>query len=135
MLSRHAEAKALIDRTPLDCYNCVRVRGVVAQHMGDRAGAQRWFLDAARQGSRLAPAFLDWGRLLADSRRYATAEPKIRRAAELAPNWADPLKSWGDLLAAQGRRGEAMAKYDAALKLAPQWVELRQARSRLQAKS
>ncbi len=133
ILGRTEQAQALIARTPLHCYSCLRVRGLVAKAAGDRAGAQRWFFEAAKQGPRLAPAFLDWGRLLLDNRRYATAEPKIRRAAELAPNWSDPLKFWGDLLAAQGQHAEALEKYDAALKLAPKWQELKAARARVAA--
>lgn len=131
-LGRIDEAAGLIARTPLDCYTCLRVRGLVEQARGDAPGAQRWFAEAARQAPRLAPAFADWGRLLATAHHYDSAEVKLARAVELAPNWADPLKYWGDMLAAKGRRSEALAKYDAALKLAPGWAELRQARADLE---
>jgi tetratricopeptide (TPR) repeat protein len=131
-LGRLDEAAALIAKTPLDCYNCVRVRGLVEEARGNAPAAQRWFAEAARQGPRLAPAFADWGRLLAEARHYDSAEVKLSRAVQLAPNWADPLKYWGDLLAAQGRTREALAKYDAALKLAPNWAELRGARASVQ---
>jgi len=128
-LGRTDEAAALIARTPLDCYECVRTRGLAAEARGDRRGAQLWYLAAAKLGPRLPAAFEDWGRLLARAGRYASAEVKLREAVRLAPNWADPLKHWGDMLAAQGKRSEALAKYDAALKLAPNWDALRQARS------
>ena len=132
-LGRHDEAAALIARTPLDCYDCLRVRGIVAKNRGERAKAQQWFLKAAQSGPRLAPAFLEWGRLLLDNRRFDSAKVKLSEAARLAPTWADPLKYWGDLLLAQGKRGEAMAKYDAAAKLAPKWAELQQDRARVRA--
>ena len=131
MLGRVDEAAALIARTPLDCYECVRTRGLVAEARGDRRGAQLWYLAAAKLGPRLPAAFADWGRLLARAGRHQSAEVKLREAVRLAPNWADPLKSWGDMLAAQGQRDEAIAKYDAALKLAPNWAALRAARARL----
>lgn len=131
MLGRTGEAAALIARTPLDCYNCVRVRGKIAQRQGDLPAAQRWFVEAARQGPRLAPAFVDWGKLLIRARRFESAEAKLARAAELSPNWADPLKYWGDALAAQGKRKEALARYDEALKLAPKWEELKRDRAKL----
>jgi tetratricopeptide (TPR) repeat protein len=131
ILGRHTEAAALIAKTPLDCYTCVRTRGLVARAAGDPGAAQSWYAEAARQGPRLAPAFADWGRLLAEHRRFAGAEVKLREAIRLAPNWADPLKYWGDALAAQDRRAEALTKYDAALKLAPNWSELRQNRARV----
>src|SRR4051794_2802077 len=130
-LGRLDEAAALIAHSPLDCYTCVRVRGLVEEARGDRAEAQRWFAEAARQASRLAPAFADWGRLLAEARHYDGAEVKLARAVQLASNWADPLKTWGDMLAAEGKRDEALEKYEAALKLAPNWAELRRARAAL----
>ena len=94
ILGRHAEAAALIAKTPLDCYTCVRTRGLVARAAGDPRAAQRWFAEAAHQGPRLAPAFADWGRLLAEHRRFESAEVKLKEAVRLAPNWADPLKIW-----------------------------------------
>ena len=60
---------------------------------------------------------------------------KFSHAAELAANWADPLKYWGDALAAQGKREEALPKYQAALKLALAWAELRQAAVRARARA
>jgi tetratricopeptide (TPR) repeat protein len=131
-LGRTAEAAALIATTPPDCYTCVRVRGLVEEARGNAPAAQRWFAEAERQAPRLAPAFADWGRLLAEAHHYDTAEVKLAFAAKLAPNWADPLKTRGDMLAAQGRRKEALADYDAALKLAPDWSALLRARAALQ---
>lgn len=133
MLGRLDEAQALAEKTPLDCYHCLRVRGLVAQAKGDPMAAQRWFAEAARQGPRLPAAYVDWARLLAAHKRFGGAEVRFAKAARLAPNWADPLKYWGDLLAAEGKRDGALAKYDAALKLAPNWQELRAARARLAA--
>ena len=133
-LGRLDEAAALIAQTPLDCYTCVRGRGLVEEARGNAPAAQRWYAEAARQAPRLAPAFADWGRLLANARRYEGAEVKLARSVQLAPNWADPLKTWGDMLAAEGKRSEALAKYDAALKLAPAWAELRRARASVQGK-
>ncbi|MDP1907806.1 MAG: hypothetical protein Q8K85_05870, partial [Hyphomicrobium sp.] len=133
-LGRIDEAAALIGRTPLDCYDCVRTRGLVAEAQGDRRGAQLWYLAAAKLGPRLPAAFADWGRLLANAGRYQSAEPKLKEAVRLAPNWAEPLKEWGDMLAAQGKRAEALAKYDAALTLAPRWAQLRQARAKVSAR-
>jgi hypothetical protein len=130
-LGRTDEAAALIARTPLDCYTCVRVRGLVEEARGNAPAAQRWYAEAARQAPRLAPAFADWGRLLAKARHFDSAQVKLACAARLAPNWADPLKYWGDMLAAEGRRKEAFAKYDSALKLAPYWSDLRRARAAL----
>ena len=130
-LGRAQEAAELIERTPLDCYNCVRIRGRIAEALGDGRGAQLWYLAAAKLGPRLPAAFADWGRLLANAGRYESAEVKLREAARLAPNWADPLKTWGDILVAQGNHEQARSKYEAALKLAPNWAALQKARARV----
>nr|MBA2467259.1 hypothetical protein [Sphingomonas sp.] len=134
MLGRTGEAAALIARTPLDCYECVRTRGLVAEARGDRPAAQLHYLAAARLGPGLPAAFADWGRLLGQAGRYQPAEFKFKEAVRLAPNWAEPLKNWGDMLAAQGKRGEALIKYDAALTLAPNWAALRSARAKVAAR-
>lgn len=130
-LRRNSEAEAIIRLSPLDCYECLRVRGLVAEGLGRPQQAQLWYARTVRHGPRLARAYVDWARLLARFRRFKGAEARFRTAADLAPNWADPLKYWGDALAAQGRREHALEKYDAALKLAPKWAELRQDRARL----
>jgi tetratricopeptide (TPR) repeat protein len=131
LLGRGREAATLIAATPLDCYLCVRMRGRVAQVLGDGNGADRWFAAAVRLGPRLAPAYADWGSSLAQRRRFGDSEAHLKKAIELAPNWTDPLKYWGDMLAAQGKRAEALRKYDAAVRLAPKWFELRRARQRM----
>lgn len=131
LLGKHEEALALISRTALSCYTCTRVRGLVAKRMGDAPAAQRWFLEATRQGPRLAPAFLDLAQLYAEHGRVGQSEAQFQKATALAPNWADPLKYWGDALYASGQGRGALAKYDAALKLAPKWKDLRRARSRI----
>jgi tetratricopeptide (TPR) repeat protein len=131
LLGRQGEAAALIAQTPLDCYSCLRGRGLVAKASGDAPAAQKWFVLAVRQGPRLAPAYSDWGRLLADNRRFASAEARFKEAVRLAPNWGEPLKYWGDALAVQGKRQAALSKYDAALKRSPNWLALRQARAKV----
>jgi tetratricopeptide (TPR) repeat protein len=130
-LGRTDEAAALIAKTPLDCYDCIRTRGMVAEAQRNAAEAERWFVEAVRQGPRLPAAYVDWGRLLIHAHHFDAAIPKLARAAQLSPNWADPLKYWGDVLAAEGKRSDALAKYDAALKLAPDWEELKQTQARL----
>ena len=130
-LGRTQQAAALIARTPADCYTCVRVRGLAAQAQGDAPGAQRWFLEAIRQAPRLAPAYVDLGRLYSTAGRIGPAEARLREAQRLAPNWPDPLKYHGDVLAARGQREQALEKYDLALKFAPNWTALRDARARV----
>jgi tetratricopeptide (TPR) repeat protein len=129
-LGRRSEASALAATTPLDCYDCVRARGLTAAAAGDFKRADRWFAEAVRQGPKLAQAYLDWGRVQIARKQYAEAEANLARAARFAPNWADPLKARGDLLAAQGRWREALSAYDLGLKAAPRWTALREARAK-----
>ncbi len=123
-----AGAQALIAATPGDCELCLRMRGRVAALAGDRAGADHWFAEAARQAPRLPGAWLDWGQALLARGDPAGAAARFARAHQLGPRFADPLKGWGDALARQGQWTLALADYDAALKLTPAWTDLRQAR-------
>jgi len=129
MLGRYREAEALIRQSPIDCYECLRVRGLVAEGLGRPNEAQQYYSRAVHAAPRLARAYVDWARLLARHQRFEGAERRFAKAAKLAPNWADPLKYWGDALAAQGKHDEALDKYDAASKLAPKWPELVRARA------
>ena len=133
LLGRYSEAEATIRPSPLGCYECLRVRGLVAEGLGQPNEAQQWYSKAVHEAPRIARAYVDWARLLAKHRRFEGAERRFAKAAKLAPNWADPLKYWGDALAAQGKRQEALDKYAAASKLAPRWAELKAAQARLSA--
>jgi tetratricopeptide (TPR) repeat protein len=127
-LGRQPEAEAEIADTPLDCANCVRIRGLVAAQKRDWREADRWFAQAVRQAPSLPFAYTDWGGAVAARGDLNGAERLYRTASEKGPRFADPLKGWGDVLARQGRWNEALAKYDEALKGAPAWAALRQAR-------
>ena len=122
-------AKAVIATTPLDCYLCVRARGIVATARGGRREAERWFAQAIRQGPDLPQALTDRGAARLAGGDGAGALADARRANAVSPRNADALKLWGDVLAGQGQWQEARAKYDAALNFAPAWIALRQARA------
>ncbi len=127
-LGRQAEAEAEIAASPLDCADCVRIRGLVAAQKRDWRQADHWFAQAARQAPSLPFAYTDWGDALAARGDLDGAGRLFRTASEKGPRFADPLKGWGDVLAREGRWNDARAKYDEALKDAPAWAALRQAR-------
>ena len=122
-------AQAVIATTPLDCYPCMRARGIMAAAGGDRRQAEGWFAEAIRQGPDLPQAYADRGAARLASGDVAGALSDAGRAKAVSPRNADALKLWGDALARQGRWREAVAKYDAALPFAPAWGALRQARA------
>ena len=131
-VGRGRDAMVVANRTPLDCYACVRVRGLAAWAVGDRKAAQRWFAQAVRQGPRLPAAYLDRGRLLHEAKHYAAANADFAEAVKLSNRgWADAFRYQGDNLVALRRADEARAAYDLALKLAPKWAALRDARARV----
>ncbi len=119
-----AAAQTLAAMGPLDCYLCVRVRGQVAEAAGDRAGADRWFAEAVRQGPSLPFAHLEWGQAKLARGDRAGAVAAFARAHALSPRFADPLEAWGEALAAQGDAAGAAAKYAEAAKIAPKWGRL-----------
>ena len=123
-----AGAQTLIATTPLDCYLCVRVRGMIAAEAKDWPTAERWFAEAARQGPSLPFAYTEWGEMRLAKGDLPGAIAVFEIAHRDGPQFADPLKGWGDALARQGQWGEALGKYDLALAAAPAWQALRQAR-------
>ena len=52
---------------------------------------------------------------------FAAAEAHLRRAAELASHFADPLKYLGDAQLASKRFGDGAASYAKAAQFAPRW--------------
>jgi tetratricopeptide (TPR) repeat protein len=120
-LGRIGEAQALIARTPLDGYDAVRIRGVVAALAGSPAEADRWFADAIRQAPSLPLAHLDWARakLARGDAHGAIAEAAVAHAK--GPRYADPLELWGEALMAKGEFAAAAGKFREADRWAPAW--------------
>ena len=116
-----AAAEALIAPTPPDCYPCLRARAQIADAAGDRAGADRWFAEAVRQGPSLPGAQTDWGRALLARGDPAAAIGKLAAAHARSPTAPDPLELWGEALMRQGEDAAAAAKFAEADKSAPRW--------------
>ena len=120
-LGRGTEARAIVAALPTDCYLCLRTRAWVMGRTGDMQAANRDFAGAVASNPRLPYADLEWGRLLLLQRDVVAAEAHLRRAADLAPHFADPLKYLGDAQFASKRFDAAAASYARAAELAPRW--------------
>jgi tetratricopeptide (TPR) repeat protein len=118
------EALAKIGATPLDCYQCLITRGQIAATLGDRAGAEKWFAEGARQGPSLPQADLEWGRLLLEAGQADAAIAHLQTAAQRGPKFSDPLEVWGEALLAKGDAAGAVRKFAAADRLTPWWGRL-----------
>jgi tetratricopeptide (TPR) repeat protein len=116
-----AAAGALIATTPLDCDQCLRMRGRIAALQGDRAGAERWFAAAVRQAPEIPFGYADWGRMLLASGDAAGAIAKLRIAREKGSHYADALELWGEALMMQRDYPGALAKFAEANSYAPRW--------------
>jgi tetratricopeptide (TPR) repeat protein len=117
-------AHALIDRTPLDCYGCLRNRADIAAAEKNWAAADTWFARAVAAGPSIPMAYYDWGRVLLMKGDTAGAIAKFQLAADKGPHFADPLELWGEALMAQNRSDLAAAKFADAEKYAPNWGRL-----------
>jgi tetratricopeptide (TPR) repeat protein len=122
-----AGARALIERTPKDCYLCVTVRGRIAALEGKPREADRWFAEAVRQAPRLPFAYSAWGEARAARGEYEPAIALFRQAQTFGPRWADPLKYEADVWVARGQPARALARYRKAEEFAPRWRALHQA--------
>jgi tetratricopeptide (TPR) repeat protein len=119
-----AGAFALIERTPLDCYACVGMRGNIDTVAKNWGGAAFWFADAVRQASSIPLAYSDWGAMLLAKGDLDGAIAKFELAHEKGPHFADPLEMWGEALIAKNRSDLALAKFAEADKYAPNWGRL-----------
>jgi tetratricopeptide (TPR) repeat protein len=117
-------AAALVATTPTGCYDCVIARAVVAETRGDRAGADRWYAEAIRQGPSLPFAHEARGRARLARGDLEGALADFREASRRSPRWADPLTGWADALMAEGDARGAIGKYSAAAERAPGWGRL-----------
>ena len=121
-LGRSAEAWALISQTPLDCYDCVRTRGEIADLAGRPMEADRWFAEAVRQGPSLPQAHLDWARARLARGDVDGAIAELSLAHSKGPHFPDPLELWGEaLMKKKGDFAGAAAKFAEADRYAPHW--------------
>jgi tetratricopeptide (TPR) repeat protein len=123
-LDDFSNAHAIIDKTPLDCYLCVRMRGNIETAQKNWLGAQRWFVEAVRQAPSIPFAYADWGAMLLHEGKYDAAIAKFTLAHAKGPRFADPLEMWGEALMQESRSDVALAKFEEANKYAPNWGRL-----------
>jgi hypothetical protein len=116
-----AAAQALVEKTPLDCYPCLRARGQVAAEVRDWASAERWFAEAARQAPSLPFAYAEWAGTRLDRGDPDGAIALSKLAQAKGPRFADAPEIWGRALMAKGDFVGAADRFSAADKLAPNW--------------
>lgn len=116
-----AGAQALIGKTPLDCYLCLRVRGQIAADAHDGAGVDRWFGQAVQMAPTPPFAEAEWAQARLARGDADGALAIAKRAAAKAPRFADPIETWGEALMAKGDFAGAADRFAAVDKLAPHW--------------
>lgn len=116
-----AAAEALVGKTPLDCYQCLRVRGQIAADARDWTSADRWFAEAVRLAPSPPFAEAEWAEARLARGDADGAIALAKRSAAKGPRFADPLETWGEALMAKGDAAGAIARFAAADKLAPHW--------------
>ncbi len=119
-----AAAHALIEKTPTDCYACLRVRGEIATLQKNWSGAAHWYARAVKAAPSIPFAYAEWGTMLLHGGRFDAAIAKFESAHEKGPHFADPLEGWGEALIARNRSDLALAKFEEAAQYAPKWGRL-----------
>jgi len=117
-------AHATADRTPLDCNQCLRVRGMIDMLQKNWGGAGYWFARATRDAPSIPAPWSDWGHMLLEKGDFDGAIEKFETAYGLSPRFADPIEMWGEALAKKGRADLALKKFEEANKYAPHWGRL-----------
>jgi tetratricopeptide (TPR) repeat protein len=119
-----AFAHVLIDRTPHDCYLCMRMHGDIDAQQKRWGGATYWFARAVKDAPSIPFAYADWGGMLLAKGDVDAAIEKFRAARAKGPHFADPLELWGEALMRKNRSDLAIAKFAEADKYAPNWGRL-----------
>ncbi|HEX4301513.1 MAG TPA: hypothetical protein VHZ78_01880 [Rhizomicrobium sp.] len=119
-----AAASATIAPTPLDCYHCLRVRGVIAALARDRRQAETWFARAIAAAPSIPYAYADRGEMLLRAGDFNGAIAQFDLAHQKGPAFADPLELWGEALVASNRSDLALAKFADAARHTPNWGRL-----------
>jgi tetratricopeptide (TPR) repeat protein len=126
LLHRHnraAEADQALGRLPqglLREQGLGRLAADVAQQRGDLGRALQIARDTLNTEATKDPRDLVWlGRLLAAANKPAEAEPKLRRAVELAPEEPETWVALAQFLAARKRRDDALAALGQAREKVP----------------
>lgn len=117
-------AEAAIAATPLDCQNCIVVRGQIAELKGQRATADHWFAEAVRMAPSLPQASYEWGKVLAARGDTDRAIAQFKGAVRRGPRYADAIEALGEALLAKGDAPGSIAKFTEAAKLTPRWGRL-----------
>jgi tetratricopeptide (TPR) repeat protein len=123
-LGNFTRAHELIDRSALDCYLCVRVRGNVAALEKKGRAAEEWYARAVALAPSLPFAYLEWAGMRVAKGDLDGAIAKFTIANQKGPHFADPLELWGEALIAKNRSDLALAKFEEADKYAPNWGRL-----------
>jgi len=123
-LDDQAGAEAAIAPTPGDCYDCLRVRAMIAAEARQWARADWWFAKAAHDAPSIPFAYADWGTALLASGKPDAAIAQFTLANKKGPHFADPLEGWGEALMAKKQSHLALAKFEEAEKYAPNWGRL-----------
>ncbi len=85
-------ARRWIAATPLDCYDCLRIRGQIAALAGQQAQADAWFTRAIHDARSPPFAYADWGQVLLARGQPDGAIVQFKLASEKGPHFADPLE-------------------------------------------
>jgi len=124
MTGRFHEAHAMVDKTPVDCVQCLRARARIDALQKNWAGADYWFARAARDAPSSPFVWCDWGTMLLEKGDAAGAIAKFEVAHRNGPRFADPLEGWGEALMKRNRSDLALAKFEEANRYAPHWSRL-----------
>jgi tetratricopeptide (TPR) repeat protein len=114
-------ADAMIANTPLDCYDCLRMRGRISAAEKNWLPAEHWFDLATHAGPSLPFAWTDWGRMRLAAGDVAGAIEALQIAHQKGPRFADPLELWGEALLAGRDYAGAAGKFAEAARYAPVW--------------
>ncbi len=116
---RHFTAALASSRAQADSARLHYLRGKARAQLGRTETAGNDFAAAVRLAPGLAPAYLEWGRMLAGGPQTAQAESVLRKAAQLLPGNFEAQYLLGAQLLGNGKAAAALGALRRATELNP----------------
>ena len=121
MTNNPEAARVLASTTPIDCYPCLRARGIIESVSGNHDLARQWLQKAIVSAPSLPFAYEELATEFLVSGDNRRALELGKKSKTLAPGWAGAVMTLANINAATGDCEAARAAFRNARHLAPKW--------------
>ena len=102
-LGETSGAEAVVATTASDCYDCTRIRGMIASEAKQYGRADYWFARAVQQAPSIPFAYADWGAIPSGARPARRGDREIQACQRKRPALRRSAGRWGEALMAKNQ--------------------------------